>query len=286
MEHRPRPEHPDYPPRPGRRDQLRRHRDAYRQGNPRRSPARPCPAAGATTSCSPPRSGAPIGEDPSRRVVSRRWIVREVEDSLRRLRTDWIDLHQIHLFEPDTDVDETLGALTDLVHQGKVCYIGHSTFPASSRAAPLPEMSVSANQRKLDAVEQFTAPADEAGITLIQLAIAFVLNHPAITAPIIGPRTMEHLEGQLARATSSSTRPCSTASTRSSRPARPSTQPTTPGLTQRWSQRPASARSSPRGRSAACDGRGWQPAVVVLGCRHQEGRFPPGPRHRVTRWLR
>jgi hypothetical protein len=112
------------------------------------------------------------------------------------------------------------------------------------------------------------------------------LNHPTIIAPIIGPRTMEHLESQLARATSSSTRHCWTASTRSSRPARPSTQPTTPGLTQRWSQRPAGARSSPRGRRGACDGRGWQPAVVVLGCRHQEGRFRPGPRHRATRWLR
>ena len=60
---------------------------------------------------------------------SRRWIVREVENSLRRLGTDWIDLYQIHRPEQDTDIDETLGALTDLV-QGKVRCIGSSTFPA------------------------------------------------------------------------------------------------------------------------------------------------------------
>ena len=74
---------------------------------------------------------------------------------------------------------------------------------SSSRAERLPErfdLSTPANQRKLDAVEQLAQLADEAGITLIQLAIAFVLNHPAITAPIIGPRTMEQLESQLAAA--------------------------------------------------------------------------------------
>src|ERR1700716_4207774 len=72
------------------------------------------------------------GEDPNRHGTSRRWIMREVEESLRRLGTDWIDLYQIHRYEPDTDIDETLGALTDLVHQGKVRYIGSSTFPASA----------------------------------------------------------------------------------------------------------------------------------------------------------
>ncbi len=73
----------------------------------------------------------PMGDDPNRRGLSRRWIIREVESSLRRLNTDWIDLYQIHRPEPGTDIDETLGALSDLVHQGKVRYIGHSTFPAS-----------------------------------------------------------------------------------------------------------------------------------------------------------
>src|SRR3954447_5376505 len=71
-----------------------------------------------------------MGDDPNRRGNSRRWIVREVEDSLRRLGTDWIDLYQIHRFDHGTDIEETLGALTDLVRQGKVRYIGSSTFPA------------------------------------------------------------------------------------------------------------------------------------------------------------
>jgi aryl-alcohol dehydrogenase-like predicted oxidoreductase len=214
-----------------------------------------------------------MGSDPNRQGSSRRWIIREVEDSLRRLGTDWIDLYQVHRPRADTDIEETLSALSDLIHQGKVRYIGSSTFPASriveaqwvarerhlrrfvteqppysmlvraveadvlptcarhgmgvipysplaggwlsgrwrkdagqqpsSRASRLPErfdLSQPANQRKLAAVEQLARLAEEAGITLIQLAIAFVLNHPAITAAIIGPRTMEHLESQLAAA--------------------------------------------------------------------------------------
>src|SRR5688500_4903997 len=72
-----------------------------------------------------------MGDDPNQYGNSRRWIIREVEDSLRRLNTDWIDLYQIHRPEPDTDIEETLGALTDLVRAGKVRYIGSSTFPAS-----------------------------------------------------------------------------------------------------------------------------------------------------------
>jgi aryl-alcohol dehydrogenase-like predicted oxidoreductase len=213
-----------------------------------------------------------MGDDPNHRGVSRRWIMQEVENSLRRLNTDWIDLYQIHRYEPDTDIEETLGALTDLVHQGKVRYIGHSTFPPSAiveaqwaardqrlqryateqppysilvrgveaevlptcarygmgvipwsplaggwltgryrRNADIPaptsaarqrltaryDLSLPANQRKLDAAEQLAQLADEAGIPLIQLAIAFVANHPAVTAPITGPRTMEQLESQL-----------------------------------------------------------------------------------------
>jgi aryl-alcohol dehydrogenase-like predicted oxidoreductase len=71
-----------------------------------------------------------MGDDPNMAGNSRRWIVREVENSLRRLRTDYIDLYQIHRPEPDTDIDETLSALSDLVHAGKVRAIGSSTFPA------------------------------------------------------------------------------------------------------------------------------------------------------------
>jgi aryl-alcohol dehydrogenase-like predicted oxidoreductase len=215
----------------------------------------------------------PMGDDPNEFGNSRRWIVREVESSLRRLQTDWIDLYQIHRPEEDTNIDETLGALSDLVHQGKVRYIGSSTFPpsqiveaqwvaekrgrerficeqppysllvrqveaevlpvcrrygmgvipwsplsggwlsgkwrkgqdapGSSRAERLPhrfDLSIPENQRKLDAVEELTLLAEEAGMSLIHMAIAFVMRHPAVTAPIIGPRTMEQLESQLGAA--------------------------------------------------------------------------------------
>src|SRR6195952_80059 len=72
----------------------------------------------------------PMDKDPNHRGNSRRWIVREVESSLKRLQTDWIDLYQVHRPDPSTDIDETLGALTDLVRQGKIRYFGCSTFPA------------------------------------------------------------------------------------------------------------------------------------------------------------
>src|SRR5439155_167008 len=97
-----------------------------------------------------------MGDDPNEQGNSRSWILQEVDASLRRLRTDWIDLYQVHRPEPDTDVDE-----------------------------------------KLDAADALAALADEAGVSLIHLANAFVLRHPAVTAPIIGPRTMEQLESQL-----------------------------------------------------------------------------------------
>jgi aryl-alcohol dehydrogenase-like predicted oxidoreductase len=213
---------------------------------------------------------ASMGDDPNHKGNSRRWIIREVESSLRRLKTDWIDLYQIHRPSPDTDVEETLGAVSDLVTQGKVRYIGSSTFPAShiveaqwtarerrltrfvceqppysmlvraveadvlptcqrhgmgviswsplaggwlsgkwrtgaetptsSRAKLLParyDLSLPVNQRKLEAADALGALADEAGTSLVYLALAFVINHPAVTAAIIGPRTMEQLDSQL-----------------------------------------------------------------------------------------
>jgi aryl-alcohol dehydrogenase-like predicted oxidoreductase len=73
---------------------------------------------------------APMGKDPNMRGGSRRWILQEAENSLRRLGTDYLDLYQIHRPDDRADIDETLGALSDLVHQGKVRYLGHSTFPA------------------------------------------------------------------------------------------------------------------------------------------------------------
>jgi aryl-alcohol dehydrogenase-like predicted oxidoreductase len=211
-----------------------------------------------------------MGDDPNEFGNSRRWIVKEVDDSLRRLGTDWIDLYQIHRPEADTDIDETLGALSDLVRAGKVRYIGSSTFPASQiveaqwvaqrrgrerfvceqppysilvrgiesdvlptcqrhgigvipwsplaggwltggyrlgdalpkshRADRIPsryDMSLPGNQRKLEAADALGKLADEAGITLIEMALAFVIRHPAVTAAIVGPRTIEQLESQL-----------------------------------------------------------------------------------------
>ncbi|MDZ7674587.1 MAG: aldo/keto reductase [Acidimicrobiales bacterium] len=78
---------------------------------------------------------APMSDDPNARGNSRRWIVREVEDSLRRLGTDHLDLYQVHRPDPSTDIDDTLSALSDLVHQGKVRYLGSSTFPADEIVA-------------------------------------------------------------------------------------------------------------------------------------------------------
>ena len=211
-----------------------------------------------------------MGPGPNRQGNSRRWIVQACEDSLRRLGTDWIDLYQIHRPDPSCNVDETLGALTDLVHAGKVRYAGGSTFlpsqiveaqwvaerrgrerfvceqppysilvrgveaevlpvcerygmgvipwsplaggwltgrfrkgqelPTSHRAQRVPgryDMTLPGNQRKLDAVEALAGLAEQAGIPMVHLALAFVLRHPAVTAPIIGPRTMEQLESQL-----------------------------------------------------------------------------------------
>jgi aryl-alcohol dehydrogenase-like predicted oxidoreductase len=215
---------------------------------------------------------SPMGEDPNSRGSSRRWIMREVENSLRRLGTDHIDLYQVHRPSPDVDVEETLGALTDLVRQGKVRYVGSSSFsasqiveaqwaaqrrnlerfvteqppysilvrgieedvlratqrhgmgtltysplgggwlsgswtrhsspasPARKRLAARFDMSLPANQRKLEAVEQLTGIADDAGVTMIELAIGFVIRHPGVTSAIIGPRTMEQLESQLTAA--------------------------------------------------------------------------------------
>jgi aryl-alcohol dehydrogenase-like predicted oxidoreductase len=72
-----------------------------------------------------------MGDDPNQRGNSRRWIMTAVEDSLRRLQTDYIDVFQMHRPDPDTDIEETLSALTDLVRSGKVRAIGSSTTPAS-----------------------------------------------------------------------------------------------------------------------------------------------------------
>jgi aryl-alcohol dehydrogenase-like predicted oxidoreductase len=214
-----------------------------------------------------------MGEDPKQFGNGRRWIITEVENSLRRLGTDHIDLYQIHRPEADTAWEETLGALTDLVRAGKVRYIGSSTFPAAAIVenqwvaerrgleryvteqppysilfreierdvlptcaaygmgvivwSPLAggwlsgrysqpdggpqsamrrrnggrfDAQAPANAEKLRVVRELQSVAGEAGITLVELAIAWAINHPAVTSAIIGPRTMEHLESQLSAA--------------------------------------------------------------------------------------
>ena len=98
--------------------------------NPRRSSARPWPQAKRRQDRPGHQGARRHGQDPNAQGNSRRWIMAECENSLRRFGTDYIDLYQIHRPSPDTDIDETLGALTDLVRAGKIRYFGSSTFPA------------------------------------------------------------------------------------------------------------------------------------------------------------
>ncbi|MBG6063799.1 aldo/keto reductase [Micromonospora ureilytica] len=218
------------------------------------------------------KAGMPMGDERNQRGSSRRWLVTELDNSLRRLGLDHVDLYQIHRWDPTTSDEETLSALTDLQRAGKIRNFGSSTFPAyrivqaewaarehhlsryvteqpsysilqrgieahvlpvteqyglgvlawsplasgwlsgairagreitTSRSVLLParfDLSVPANQARLDAVERLATVADEAGLSMIQLALGFVTAHPAVTSAIIGPRTMEHLHAQLAAA--------------------------------------------------------------------------------------
>ncbi len=217
---------------------------------------------------------SPMGDDVNQRGNGRRWIIAEVENSLRRLQTDWIDLYQVHRYDPAIDLEVTLGALTDLVHAGKIRYFGHSTWPVSAiveaqwtaerRGTERPwteqpsysiltrgierdvlptlmrygygvlsysplaggwlsgryrrdaqrgptspsrqrlvnrfDLALDENQRKLSAATALATLAEEAGLSLIEMAIAFVLRHPGISSAIIGPRTMEHLDSQISGA--------------------------------------------------------------------------------------
>ena len=214
----------------------------------------------------------PMGEERNHRGSSRRWLVTELDNSLRRLGVDHVDLYQVHRWDPTTTDEETLGALTDLRSAGKIRYFGSSTFPAyrivegqwaarehhlgryateqpsysilqrgvethvlpvtehyglgvlawsplasgwlsgavregreiaTHRAAMLPQrfdLSVPSNRARLDAVEQLAKVAESAGLSMIQLALGFVTAHPGVTSAIIGPRTLAHLESQLAAA--------------------------------------------------------------------------------------
>jgi aryl-alcohol dehydrogenase-like predicted oxidoreductase len=208
--------------------------------------------------------GRPIGQDPNHRGGSRRWIVTAVENSLRRLRTDHIDLYQLHRADPETDIEETLGALTDLISSGKVRAIGTSNMPASDMVeaqwvaqqrglqrfhteqpvysilnrgierevlpvarrfgmgtlvwGPLGQGLLTGrvrrggendlrragmvrhltDERRLDVVEQLVPLADEAGLPMTHLAMAFSIAHPGVTCALLGARTTDHLDDLLA----------------------------------------------------------------------------------------
>jgi aryl-alcohol dehydrogenase-like predicted oxidoreductase len=218
------------------------------------------------------KANNPMGEERNHQGGSRRWLVTELDNSLRRLGVDHVDLYQMHRWDPRTSDEETLSALTDLRRAGKIRYFGSSTFPAyrivqaqwaarehhlgryvteqpsysilqrgieahvlpvteqyglgvlvwsplasgwlsgairegrevtANRSTFLPERfdtSIPSNRARLDAVERLAKVADEAGLTLIQLALGFVTAHPAVTSAIIGPRTLDHLHSQLAAA--------------------------------------------------------------------------------------
>ena len=210
-----------------------------------------------------------MGDAPNERGASRYHILNSVEQSLRRLQTDHIDLHQLHRFDPETPLDETLRALDDLVRAGKVRYIGCSNFaawqvvkalwisdlehfvkfvsvqprynlifrepetdllpmcasegvaviPYSPLAggfltgkykpgAPIPPdtrlagapwyQEIYAREKSFRVVAALDQYAQTRGVPKEQLAIAWVMSHPAITAPIVGARTVAQLETALA----------------------------------------------------------------------------------------
>ena len=214
----------------------------------------------------------PMGDERNHQGSSRRWLVTALDDSLRRLNVDHVDLYQVHRWDPRTSDEETLSALTDLQRAGKIRYFGSSTFPAyrivqaqwaacdrhlssyvteqpsysilqrgiethvlpvtqeyglgvlawsplasgwlsgavragrevtTNRAKLMPhrfDTAIGANRARLDAVEALAKVADDAGLTMIMLALGFVTAHPAVTSAIIGPRTLDHLHSQLAAA--------------------------------------------------------------------------------------
>ena len=211
----------------------------------------------------------PVGDhdDPNRQGNSRRWIMQAIDDSLRRLDVDHVDLYQVHRPDPATDIAETVAALDDLVRTGKIRAWGTSTFPAGdiveaqwaaarlgatpprceqppysvlargierevlptaqrygmgtlvwsplsggwltgkyqrdreaprgSRAATNPDHFDGGNAAKFDAVERLGTVASDAGLSLTHLALAWVVEHPAVTAALIGPRTLDQLHDLL-----------------------------------------------------------------------------------------
>lgn len=210
--------------------------------------------------------GMPMGEDPNQQGGSRRWITTAIENSLRRLGTDYIDIYQLHRPDPTTNLEETLAVMTDLVRAGKVRVIGSSTTPPSTMVeaqwiaersglqrfrTEQPPYSILnrgiecevlpvaqtygmgtlvwgpfgqglltgrvrkgatndlkrahlsrhlTDERRLDVVERLIPLADETGLPMTHLAMAFTVAHPGVTSALLGARTMEHLDDLLAGA--------------------------------------------------------------------------------------
>ncbi|QPZ37547.1 aldo/keto reductase [Paramicrobacterium chengjingii] len=218
------------------------------------------------------KASLPMSDELNHQGASRRWLTRALDDSLRRLGVDHLDLYQVHRWDPTTSDEETLSALTDFQRAGKIRHFGTSTYPAYKLVeaqwaakerglsrfvteqmsysilqrgveehvlpaaqghalgvlvwSPLAggwlsgairegakmttrrsgimtdrfELTVPKNIAKLSAVERLSRVADDAGLTMIQLALGFVTAHPAVTSALIGPRTRAHLDSQLAAA--------------------------------------------------------------------------------------
>ena len=204
-----------------------------------------------------------MGDDVNRRGNSRRWVMRAIDESLRRLDVDHVDLYQIHRPDPATPIEETVTALDDLVRAGKIRYWGTSTFPADqivearwaaarrnatgphteqppysilcrhierdvlptcqrhgvgvipwsplsggwltgkyraagdapegTRAATNPEHFDGHSEAKAAAVDRLRAVADQAGLPLVHVAMAWAAEHPAVSSVLLGPRTHEQL---------------------------------------------------------------------------------------------
>ena len=207
----------------------------------------------------------PVGDGRNDRGLSRRHVMRQIDASLRRLGTDYLDLYLIHEPDPEVPLEETLGAFDDLVHQGKVRYIGacnmpawlmtkalwisdrlnlhrfewaqnsyslvdrgderemlplcveeglgytpfsplaggwltgkytsKDAYPAGSRMTLRPEAYTDYEKPETFAgLERLGTEATRLGVSMASLALAWVMSHPAVTAPIIGPRRPEHLQ--------------------------------------------------------------------------------------------
>ena len=205
-----------------------------------------------------------VGDGPNDQGLSRRHILQQIDVSLGRLGTDYLDLYITHAPDPNTPLEETLQTLDDLIHQGKVRYIGAANipawlmakalwisdrfhlqryewvqnsyslldrtderemfplcqdqhlghtpfsplaggwltgkyragepFPAGSRMVLRPDFQTLANEQTYPALNTLQHYATERGVDMASLALAWVMSHPMVTSPLIGPRRSEHLD--------------------------------------------------------------------------------------------